>query len=318
MGSASRGVGYAVGAYFLWGVLPVYWKLLQSVPAPLILAHRLLWSFLFLLTVIIVRREWPSLMRAANRSILPVYLLAATLLAVNWLTYIWAVNADRIVETSLGYFINPLVNVLLAVLFLRERLHRLQWIAVALAATGVAWLTWQHGTLPWVALVLAGTFGFYALLKKKAPLAPLPGLTLETGVLWLPAILYVVTVSARGGLAAGQEDVGTALLLICTGAITALPLLLFAAAARRVQLSTIGLLQYIAPTCQLLIGVVVYGEPFDRVRWIGFAFIWTALAIYSYAMLRHLHRGSPATRVDRPQDGVKRSTNGASPNGPAQ
>jgi chloramphenicol-sensitive protein RarD len=302
MGSAKRGVCYALGAYFLWGVLPVYWKLLQSVPAPTILAHRLLWSFLFLLVVIIVRREWPTLVGAVNRTILPVYLLAAALLAVNWLTYIWAVNADRIVETSLGYFINPLVNVLLAVLFLRERLHPMQWGAVTLAATGVAWLTWQHGSLPWVALVLAGTFGFYALLKKKAPLAPLPGLTLETAVLWLPALIYVAAISARGGLSAGQEDLGTALLLICTGAITALPLLLFAAAARRVQLSTIGLLQYIAPTCQLLIGVLVYGEPFDRVRWIGFGFIWTALALYSIATLRSLGRNSLVTREDQALD----------------
>jgi chloramphenicol-sensitive protein RarD len=290
MGSASRGVGYAVGAYLLWGVLPIYWKLLQSVPAPLILAHRLLWSFLFLLVVIIVRREWPTLARAVNRSNLPVYTLAAALLAINWLTYIWAVNADRIVETSLGYFINPLVNVLLAVVFLREHLRPSQWAAVTLAAVGVAWLTWQHGSLPWVALVLAGTFGFYALLKKKAPLAPLPGLTLETAVLWLPALFYVGAVSLRGGLATGQDELGTAILLICTGAITALPLLLFAAAARRVQLSTIGLLQYIAPTCQLLIGVLVYGEPFDRVRWIGFAFIWAALGLYSIGMIQRSWR----------------------------
>jgi chloramphenicol-sensitive protein RarD len=291
MSPAGHGVVYAVGAYLLWGVLPVYWKLLQSVPASLILAHRLLWSFLLLLVVILIRREWPGLLRAVNRNNLPVYTLASALLAINWLTYIWAVNAERIVETSLGYFINPLVNVLLAVLFLRERLLPVQWFAVALAAMGVAWLTWQHGALLWVALVLAGTFGFYALLKKKAPLAPLPGLTLETGVLWLPALLYVAAISVRGGTGTDHDEVGTALLLIGSGAITALPLLLFAAAARRVQLSTIGLLQYIAPTCQLLIGVLVYGEPFDRVRWIGFAFIWMALALYSYAMIRQIARG---------------------------
>jgi chloramphenicol-sensitive protein RarD len=288
MRSNTRGVAYALGAYFLWGVLPVYWKLLQSVPAPLILAHRLVWSFLLLIVVVIVRREWPALREATRRRHLPVYALASGLLAVNWLTYIWAVNAGRIVETSLGYFINPIVNVSLGVLFLRERLDPAQWCAVALAAVGVGWLTWQHGALPWVALILAGSFGLYALLKKKAPLAALPGLTLETGLLWVPALLYVLVSSTRGQHGVPQEDLGIALLLIGTGAITALPLLLFAAAARQIRLSTIGLLQYLAPTCQLLIGVLVYGEPFDRVRWIGFAFIWTALAFYSVAVIRRL------------------------------
>ena len=271
----------AVGAYVLWGVLPVYWKALQAIPAPQILAHRILWSFLFLLALVLARREWRPLREAARGRTLAVYGLAATLLSVNWLTYIWAVNAGRIVETSLGYFINPLVSILLGVLFLRERLRRAQWLAVALAAAGVGWLTWQHGALPWVALVLAGSFASYGFLKKTARLGPLHGLTLETAVLWLPALAYLGFQEARGQGRLGHADAVTNLLLVLTGVVTALPLLMFAAAARRITLTMIGLLQYIAPTCGLVIAVAVYREPFDRVRFVGFLLIWAALGVYS-------------------------------------
>ncbi len=286
-----RGVWLALGAYGLWGVLPVYWKWLQAVPAPQILAHRVVWSFLFLLGLIFLRRDAAALWRSVDRRNLAAYGMASTLLSVNWLTYIWAVNAGRIVETSLGYFINPLVSVLLGVVFFRERLRPWQWLAVGIAALGVAYLTWQHGALPWVALVLAGTFAFYGLLKKKAPLGSLPGLAFETGILWLPAAAFLLAVEAGGNGQLGRAPVSTWALLIFTGVVTGLPLLLFSAAARRINLSTIGLLQYVAPSCQLLIGVAVYHEPFDRVRWIGFTLIWTALAIYSIESLWRMKWG---------------------------
>ncbi|MCL4181491.1 MAG: EamA family transporter RarD [Verrucomicrobia bacterium] len=287
-----RGVWLALGAYGLWGVLPVYWKWLQAVPAPQILAHRVVWSFLFLLGLIFLRRDAAALWRSVDRRNLAAYAMASALLSVNWLTYIWAVNAGRIVETSLGYFINPLVSVLLGVVFFRERLRPWQWLAVGVAALGVTYLTWQHGALPWVALVLAGTFAFYGLLKKKAPLGSLPGLAFETGILWLPAVAFLLAVEAGGNGQVGRATVSTWGLLVFTGVVTGLPLLMFSAAARRISLSTIGLLQYVAPSCQLLIGVAVYHEPFDRVRWVGFTLIWTALAIYSIESLWRMKWGA--------------------------
>jgi chloramphenicol-sensitive protein RarD len=291
MWSMPRGVWLALGAYGLWGVLPVYWKWLQAVPAPQILAHRVVWSFLFLLGLIFLRRDAAALWRSVDRRNLAAYAMASALLSVNWLTYIWAVNAGRIVETSLGYFINPLVSVLLGVVFFRERLRPWQWLAVGIAGLGVAYLTWQHGALPWVALVLAGTFAFYGLLKKKAPLGSLPGLAFETGILWLPAVAFLLAVEAGGNGQVGRATVSTWGLLVFTGVITGLPLLMFSAAARRISLSTIGLLQYVAPSCQLLIGVAVYHEPFDQVRWLGFTLIWTALAIYSIESLWRMKWG---------------------------
>jgi chloramphenicol-sensitive protein RarD len=290
--SMRRGVWYAVGAYLMWGILPVYWKLLRTVPATQILAHRVAWSFVFLLMLIVLRREAVALWQSADRRNLGVYAIASALLSVNWLTYIWAVNAGRIVESSLGYFINPLVSILLGVVFFRERLRLVQWLAVGVAAGGVGYLTWRHGAPPWVALVLAGTFAVYGLLKKKAPLGALHGLAFETGILWLPAIAFLAAVEVGGSGQTGRAGAVTWALLVFTGVVTGLPLLMFAAAARRVRLSTIGILQYVAPSCQLLIGVVVYHEPFDRVRLIGFTLIWTALAIYSADSLREMSRRS--------------------------
>ena len=281
MSSSRRGVWLAVGAYALWGVLPVYWKAVQSVPAPEILAHRIVWSFLFLAGLVFLGREWTAFRQGLSARTAGIYAGAALVLSVNWLTYIWAVNASRIVETSLGYFINPLVSVALGMVFLHERLRRLQWLCIALAAGGVAWLTWQHGSLPWVALVLAFSFGLYGLLKKTAPLPALQGLTLETALLWLPALGWLLFREAQGQAAFGHAGLRTTALLFFTGVVTALPLLLFAAAARKVSLTTLGLLQYMAPSCQLLIGVTVYHEPFGRDRLLGFGLIWGALALYS-------------------------------------
>ncbi len=280
MTATRQGVWLAVAAYGLWGVLPVYWKALHRVPAPEILAHRIVWSLVFLLALVGARREWQALQAGLRTRGLRVSMAAAALLAVNWLTYIWAVNAGRIVETSLGYFINPLVSVALGVAVLGERLRRAQVLCILLAAVAVVWLTARERAVPWVALVLAGSFAVYGLLKKKACLPALPGLVVETALLVVPALGFWAAREAAGRAAFGHAGAGITLLLLFTGVATALPLLLFAAAARQVSLTTLGLLQYLAPSLQLLLGVAVYGEPFGRDRAGAFALIWGALALY--------------------------------------
>lgn len=275
------GVIFAAAAYTLWGFFPIYFKALKTVPAPQVLAHRIVWAFLFLLGVLVVRREVGALRRLLTPRILVSYLGAGVLLAINWLAYVWGVAAGYIVETSLGYFINPLVSVVLGVLFLRERLRPWQWLPVGLAAVGVAYLTVEYGRLPWLALVLAFSFGLYGLLKKLAPLNALHGLTLETGSVFLPALGYLVAVEVTGQAAFGHGPAVQTLLLALTGVVTAVPLLLFAGGARRVPLTTLGLLQYIAPSLQFLLGVFVYGEPFGLTQLVGFSLIWLALAIFS-------------------------------------
>jgi chloramphenicol-sensitive protein RarD len=278
----NRGILYAAGAYLLWGFLPVYWKALQSVSATQILSHRIVWSVVFLAALITWRRDWPILRQAiATPKTLFVGFLAACLLTVNWLTYIWGVNAGFVVETSLGYFINPLVNVLLGVLFLRERLRPWQWLPVGLATAGVLYLTLSYGSLPWIALTLAFSFGLYGLIKKTASLGALTGLMLETGILFSPAILNLLYLGNQGAGAFGSQGLATDALLAGTGIVSALPLLLFGMGARRIHLITLGILQYIAPTCQFLLGVLVYGEPFTQARLVGFGLIWAALVIYS-------------------------------------
>lgn len=277
----NRGVLNAIGAYVIWGFLPIYWKALQQVPALQILNHRVVWSLVFLAILISARRNWAPLRQAIRQpKIVLVYALAACLLAVNWLTYIWGVNAGFIVETSLGYFINPLVNVLLGVVFLREKIRPLQWVPIGMAAAGVLYLTFSYGSLPWIALVLAFTFALYGLLKKTAPLGSLHSLTLETGILFVPSLLYLLYVGLKGSGVFIEYDSLTNFLLIFTGVVTAIPLLLFGAAARSINLSLLGLLQYIAPTCQFLIGVLIYNEPFTQARLIGFSIIWAALFLY--------------------------------------
>ncbi len=280
MPHSAHGLISAVIAYVLWGILPVYWKTLQSVPAPQILGHRISWSFFFLAGLVLARNEWGKFKAsAAKPRVVLLYTLAAAFLAVNWLTYIWAVNSGRIVETSLGYFINPLVSVLLSLVVLREKLSRGQWLAVGLAALGVGYLTIQYHGLPWVALVLAFSFGFYGLLKKIAPLDALSGLTLETAVLVLPALAYLTQAEIRHTGSLAHSSWSVRLLLAGTGIITAFPLLLFASAARQIKLSTLGLLQYISPTCGLVVGVWIYGEDFPAPRRLGFCIIWVALLV---------------------------------------
>jgi chloramphenicol-sensitive protein RarD len=278
----NHGILYAFGAYGIWGFLPAFWKALQAVPAPLILSHRILWSFILLLGVLALRGEIRPLRSAtASKSIRMILTAAALLLGVNWLVYIWAVNAGFIVETSLGYFINPLVNVLLGVVFLRERLRLMQWAPIALAAAGVLYMTFSTGVFPWISLLLAFTFAMYGLLKKLAPIGALQGLTAETGVLVLPSFAFLVYLLSQQEPIFGPGDPLTVGLLLFSGGLTAVPLLLFGGAARRINLSTLGLIQYIAPSIQLLLGVLVYNEPFSIHRAIGFSLIWTALFIYS-------------------------------------
>ena len=281
----NKGVGYALAAYIFWGFLPIYWKFLNHVPAQEILMHRIAWSFVFLLLVLSYKRYWSWLSALKDWRVLLTFLASSLLLTVNWGLYIWAVNAGYIVEASLGYFINPLVNVVLGLLFLRERLRRGQWLAVAFAVVGVGYLTITYGALPWISLTLAFSFGTYGLLRKTAKLDALAGLSLETALLFVPAAGYLIWLQVNKTAVFLHTDPISNVLLIFTGVVTAVPLLWFALGARQVPLTTMGVLQYAAPTLQFLIGVFLYHEPFTHDRLIGFSFIWVALAIYSVEMV---------------------------------
>lgn len=277
----SKGIWNGLAAYVLWGFFPIYWKLLHEVPALEVIGHRISWSFLLLLIVILFTRQWKNFRTAAlTPKVIGIYTLAGVVLTINWLIYVWGVNSGFIVETSLGYFINPLISVLLGVFFLHERLRPMQWIAVALAAAGVLYLTITYGRLPWIALSLAVSFGIYGLVKKIAPLGSLYGLTLETALVFPIALIYLVFVGSMGTGSFLRHGLLIDILLIGTGAVTSIPLLMFASAARQIPLTMIGVLQYIAPTLQFLIGVFLYHEPFDQSRLIGFSLVWLALIIF--------------------------------------
>jgi chloramphenicol-sensitive protein RarD len=275
-----RGILSGIGAYVLWGFFPIYWKLLHNVPAPELIGHRIVWSSLLLIVVILITGQGSEFRATFNWRTIGIYLIASLLIGINWLTYVWAVNAGHIVETSLGYFINPLLSVLLGLIVLRERLRPAQWLPVGIACIGVAYLTIQFGQLPWIALVLAFTFGFYGLVKKLAPLSSLHGLTLETGILLIPAVVYLVFVEWTGAGAFLHTGFLSDLLMIGAGLVTTIPLLMFASAAKQIPLTMIGVLQYLAPTIQFLIGVLVYKEEFDSSRLIGFSIVWLALIIF--------------------------------------
>jgi chloramphenicol-sensitive protein RarD len=277
----NKGIWYAAGAYVSWGLLPVYWKWLHHVPALQLVNHRILWSFIVLIAVILVTRRWASFRAAAfTPHILRFYLMAAVLIGINWLMYVWAVNAGHIVETSLGYFINPLFSVLLGVAFLREHLRPLQWIPISIAAAGVLFLTFAYGSLPWIALTLAVSFGLYGLVKKTAPLGSLFGLMLETGILLVPAAAYLWYCDLNNNGAFLHTGTISDILLIGAGFVTTIPLLLFASATTRIPLSLVGILQYISPTLQFLIGILLYKEPFSNTQLIGYSIVWIALILF--------------------------------------
>ncbi len=277
----NKGILNGIATYVLWGLFPIYWKYLHRVPALQIIGHRISWSFILLIVLILLTKQWREFRSTAlTPKTIGIYSIAAVLLSFNWLIYVWGVNAGFIVETSLGYFINPLFSVLLGVVFLRERLRLAQWLPIALAAAGVIYLTITYGRPPWIALSLAFTFGLYGLVKKLSPLGSLYGLTLETGIVFPIALIYLAFVGFTGTGSFLREDMLTNILLIGTGIVTSVPLLLFASAARQIPLTMIGILQYIAPTMQFLIGVFLYHELFDRTRLIGFGLIWLALVIF--------------------------------------
>lgn len=276
----NKGVLYGIGAYGLWGFFPIYWKLLHSVSALELIGHRIAWSFLMLAAVILIAGQWADLRAALTRRTFLIYSTASVLIAGNWLMYVWAVNAGHIVETSLGYFINPLLSVLLGLIILREKLRPAQWIPILLAFAGVTYLTMTFGRPLWIALTLAFSFGFYGLVKKLAPLSALQGLALETGILFIPALSCMIYMEANGTAAFLHASLTLDLLMIGAGAVTIVPLLMFALAAKRIPLTSIGILQYLAPTIQFLIGIFIYKEPFDRTRLIGFSLVWLALIIF--------------------------------------
>jgi chloramphenicol-sensitive protein RarD len=279
----NKGIWYAIGAYVWWGFFPIYWKLLKHVPALQLIGHRIVWSFAALIVVIIIIRQWSEFRKSVfNFKVLRLYLLAAILIAVNWFLYVWAVNAGHIVETSLGYYINPLLSVLMGVIFFRERLNLWQWIPIGMAAMGVLYLTISMGSLPWIALVLAFSFASYGLVKKVAPLSSLHGLTLETFILLVPATVFLLYTEYTGAGAFTHSGWLTDLMIIGAGVITTIPLLLFASATKRIPLSFVGILQYIAPTIQFLIGVLFYKEQFSVEQFIGYSLVWIALIIFGF------------------------------------
>jgi chloramphenicol-sensitive protein RarD len=285
------GVAYGAAAFLWWGVAPFYFRAVGHVAPLEILAHRIVWSLVCLVALLGLQGRLVGTWRLAReRRTLLTMALTACLITVNWLVFIWSIDVERLVEASLGYFINPLVNVLLGFVVLGERLRPLQWAAVALAAAGVLWLTLGHGGVPWIALVLAGSFALYGLLRKQARPSGVTGLAIETALLLPLALGYLLWLAQKGTLAFGHTGWGTLLLLAAAGPVTALPLVWFAEGARRLRYATLGFLQYLAPTGQLLVAVAAFGEPFGADRAVSFGLIWCGLAVYSFDTARHLGR----------------------------
>jgi chloramphenicol-sensitive protein RarD len=300
------GIAYAALAYTAWGMFPLYFQQVAAIPAFEVVLQRTVWSLVFMLCLLTVLKRWSWLSTTwRNPKALRLFALSALLLSSNWTLYVWAVHHHHVMDASLGYFITPLVSVVLGLVVLKERPRRVQWLAIGLAAAGVVWLTVQAGHPPWIALALAASFGMYGLLRKVAPLGALEGLTLETMLLTPIALLLMAWLHAQGQNSVAGSDIATKAWLLLSGPLTAIPLLLFAAGARRIQMATLGLLQYIAPTLQFLLGVWVFHEAVQASRLIGFAFIWAALLIYSLEGWRYGRRVAQAATASDAAAGMR-------------
>lgn len=298
MNNNIKGALAAVAAFSLWGVLPAYWKALSGVPAYEILCHRIFWSLVVTLVMVQVTGGMKVFRLALTvRRNLATCTVTGLLLAVNWLLYIWAVNAGFILEASLGYFITPLLNVFCGMVFFKEKMRPMQWLALFFAFLGVLYLTVYYGKFPWIALVLAFCFALYGVLHKKSDLGSLDALCLETGVIFVPAALVLVGIGISGEGAFGQIGVAGSLLLIGAGVVTTIPLLFFGYAARRIPLSTLGLIQYLAPTINLIIGVVIYKEEFPQSRFLGFSMVWGGLLFFIAENLLRRYKNKRARKV---------------------
>jgi len=286
-----KGVAYGVAAYGMWGLFPIYFKALSGIPALEVLAHRIVWSVVLLVPLVLVRGQWTELRRViSSKKTLATLILTTVLIAVNWYLFIWAIAHDRVLEASLGYFINPLINVMLGMIFLGEKLSRPAAVAVVLAGLGVSVQVVMVGELPWIALTLAFSFGLYGLLRKTAAVGAVVGLAVETSILMLPAAGYLAWARRTGGLYLGSGDFSTDVLLVLAGAVTAAPLLCFTSAARLLPLTTLGFLQYLAPSGHFLLAVLAYGEVLNPGRIITFVCIWLALAIFTTDQIRRSKR----------------------------
>lgn len=296
--STRKGILYGAVAYMMWGFLPLYWKLVQNVSADEILAHRFVWSFVFMIIVLGLGKRWKEFGKEVKILLkhpksLMMLIIVALLISINWFLYIWAVNHGHIIETSLGYYMNPLVSILLGLIVMKEKLNFWQFVSVGLATVGVLFLTVQLESFPWIAITLALSFGVYGLAKKMTNYEATVGLTMETMVITPLALMYLIYLAFSGNMSFGTGDISLTLLLMGGGAMTALPLLYFAKGAKLIPLTTLGFLQYVAPTISLCIGVFLYNEQFTKAHAIAFSFIWTAIIIFSFAKTKVMTRLQP-------------------------
>jgi chloramphenicol-sensitive protein RarD len=294
----NRGALYVLSCYILWGFLAIYWKALSHLPGLETISHRIAWAAVATAIMLGFQRNWRWLGQVVKQPrVMLTFLATSLLIFANWSIYIYAVNNNKLIESSLGYFMNPLVNVLLGVIFLRERPRLWQWVAIAIASAGVLYLTIEYGRLPWVALGLAFSFAFYALLKKTASLPAIEGLFLETIILAIPLLIYLFTLEQSGQGTFGHTTWQTTVLLILAGVVTSVPLLLFSAGAPHVPMTVLGILQYVSPTIQFIIGVALFHEPFSQSQLVGFSFIWTALLIFTFETTMERRRLQLAMRA---------------------